>query len=155
MSTHANLTRTQQSWDGIAAGDFNPAIEQLAEDVVIENGPGAGLWRHLEGRDALIGMMMEFLPVFGETWAQKGTCIYADDNKSICLVHERGTTPAGDEFDNMASTSAVSGPMAKWTGSGRSTSTPRPWRRSGSATRSRQRARLRARNRHNSTPQHG
>lgn len=102
MNEHSNFTRTQQSWDGIAAGDFNPAIEQLAEDAVFENGPGAGPWRLLEGRDALIGMMMEFMPVFGDTWAQQGRCIYADDNKSISLVHETGTTPAGDQFDNMA-----------------------------------------------------
>ncbi len=99
---HPNFTRTQQSWDGIAESDFTAALDQLADDVIIENGPGAGPWRHIEGRDAFIQMAMEFLPIFGDTWRQDGTCLYADDSMSIALVHETGTTPAGDVFDNTA-----------------------------------------------------
>ena len=102
MTSHPNFTRTQQAWDGIAAGDFRPAIEQLSADVVVENGPGAGPWRHIEGRDACIEMMLAFIPIFGDTWKQEGRCIYADDTMSIALVHETGTTPDGTRFDNRA-----------------------------------------------------
>jgi ketosteroid isomerase-like protein len=102
MTTHPNFSRTQGSWDGVARGDFAAAIEQLADDVVIENGPGAGPWRHIEGRDAFLLMAAEFIPIFDGTWHQDGTCVYANDAMSIALVHETGTTPAGLVFDNRA-----------------------------------------------------
>jgi hypothetical protein len=36
------------------------------------------------------------------SWHQDGRCSYADDRCTISLVHETGTAPDGDEFDNMA-----------------------------------------------------
>jgi hypothetical protein len=34
--------------------------------------------------------------------SQDGRCAYADDRVIINLVHETGTAPDGDEFDNLA-----------------------------------------------------
>lgn len=99
---HPNFVRSQQAWDDIAAGDFLAAAEHLSADVIIENGPGAGPWRHIEGRDAYIAMGLAFIPLFGDSWKQEGRCIYADDTTAIALVHETGTTPEGQRFDNRA-----------------------------------------------------
>ena len=41
-------------------------------------------------------------PFFGGTWHQDGRCVYADGRCTISLVHETGTGPGGDTFDNMA-----------------------------------------------------
>jgi hypothetical protein len=36
------------------------------------------------------------------TFRQDGRCVYADDRVSISLIHETGTAPGGDQFDNLA-----------------------------------------------------
>jgi hypothetical protein len=38
----------------------------------------------------------------GDTFHQDGRCVYADDRVSISLIHETGTAPSGDRFDNLA-----------------------------------------------------
>jgi ketosteroid isomerase-like protein len=102
MSEHPNFTTTQKVWDAIAAGDFVSGLDVLTDDVVVDNGPGSGPWRHLEGKDAIASFAMQFIPSFQGTWKEEGRCVYADDVMSIALVHETGTAPSGDVFDNMA-----------------------------------------------------
>src|SRR4051812_44122124 len=102
MSEHPNLVATQQSWDAMTNGDLMGALDLLADDLVVDNGPGAGPWRHLDGKEAFFAMAMQFLPFFQGTWAQEGRCIYGDDTMSIALVRETGKAPSGDVFDNMA-----------------------------------------------------
>jgi ketosteroid isomerase-like protein len=101
LDVHPNFTRTDAVWDQINAGDYSHALDDIREDVVVDNGPGAGPWRHIEGRDAYVEMMMAFIPLFGESWHQTGRCVYADDQVTIALVHETGTLD-GDGFDNLA-----------------------------------------------------
>ena len=38
----------------------------------------------------------------GEIFHQDGRCVYADDRVAISLIHETGTAPGGDRFDNLA-----------------------------------------------------
>lgn len=102
MEQHTNFLRTQQAWDAVAIGDYMTAINDYAEDIIVDNGPGAGPYRHVEGRDAYIAAAFEFIPLFGDTWSQHGTCLHADDACSITLVHETGTAASGDTFDNRA-----------------------------------------------------
>ena len=102
MSEHPNFRVIQDSWDGLAAGDFEVATRILADDLVTDNGPGSGPWRHTEGKAAFFAMAMQFIPFFEGTWAQEGRCIYADDTMAVALVHETGKAPSGDVFDNMA-----------------------------------------------------
>ncbi len=93
----------QAVWNATAAGDPMPAFEALADDVIVDNGPGAGPWRHTEGKQAWIEFAMQFVPIFGDTWRQVGTCVYADERVSITVVHETGTAvESGDKFDNLA-----------------------------------------------------
>ena len=74
----------------------------LTDDVVVDNGPGAGPWRHLEGKDAIASFALQFIPFFQGRWEERGRCVYADDSVSIALVHETGTALSGDVFDDMA-----------------------------------------------------
>jgi ketosteroid isomerase-like protein len=99
---HPRLKEAQDVWDALAAGDPGPAFDSLAEDVVVENGPGAGPWRHVVGRDALAETLMKLAAQFRGDWKQEGRVVYADDQVVLTLVKETGTAPSGDSFDNLA-----------------------------------------------------
>lgn len=98
---HPNQVRAQEVWDALARGEL-AGLDDQAEGIVVENGPGAGPWRVVEGKDAFVNFVLQFIPFFGGTWHQDGHCLYADDRCVISLVHETGTAPSGDQFDNMA-----------------------------------------------------
>lgn len=98
---HPNGVRAQETWDALARGEL-AGLDDQAENIVVENGPGAGPWRVVEGKDAFISFVLEFIPFFGDSWHQEGRCLYADDRCTISLVHETGTGPGGDTFDNTA-----------------------------------------------------
>src|SRR4051794_35745435 len=65
MGMHPNFQLAQQSWDAIAAGDPGPAFDGLADNLVVENGPGAGPWRHVEGKEAFAQVLMDFVSALG------------------------------------------------------------------------------------------
>ena len=101
--THPNFDMTNAAWKGLAAGDPTLAWEHLSDDLEVENGPGAGPWRTLHGRDALGELLINFAEIFGGTFHQEGRCLYADDRVTVALVHETGThATSGDVFDNIA-----------------------------------------------------
>jgi ketosteroid isomerase-like protein len=100
VTDHPNFVQTNEAWHAIAHDEL--PLDDLADDVVVDNGPGAGPWRHVEGKEAFFTFVMNFVPFFQGTWHQDGRCIYADDEVSIALVHETGTSPSGDVFDNRA-----------------------------------------------------
>lgn len=99
---HPNFARIEAGWAAIARGDVVGAFDLLADEIVVDNGPGAGPWRHLEGKEEFFTMAMQFIPFFQGTWKQDARCIYADDTTGVALVHETGTAPSGDVFDNLA-----------------------------------------------------
>jgi len=99
----AHVARAQGVWNAMDAGDPMPALDALTDDVVIENGPGAGPWRHVEGKAAFLDMFGAFLPVFGASFHQRGTCVFANEQFAITLVAETGRhAQTGDVFDNRA-----------------------------------------------------
>ena len=80
-----------------------PVLDNQAPGIVFDNGPGAGPWRHTEGQPAFLEMMMGFMPLFGESFRQVGTCLFANEQLSITLVAETGEhADSGDRFDNRA-----------------------------------------------------
>jgi hypothetical protein len=99
---HERMKEAQDAWNALAAGDPGPAFDALSESVIVDNGPGAGPWRHIEGRDALADMLVTFSALFRHDWKQQGTVIYADEDKAIALVNETGTAKSGEVFDNLA-----------------------------------------------------
>ena len=86
MSEHPNFAKTQEGWDAVAAGDFATAFELVSDDIVVDNGPGAGPWRHLEGKEAFFAMAMQFVPYFQGTWKQEGRCIKNLKNLNLRLL---------------------------------------------------------------------
>jgi hypothetical protein len=97
------VSRNQEAWSALSAGDPGPALAAQSETVIFDNGPGAGPWRHTEGQAAFLEMYGHFLPVFGETFQQEGTCIFANNQFAIALVAETGVhAESGDVFDNRA-----------------------------------------------------
>ena len=102
MSNHPNFDRAQAALDAIRQGDYGPNFDLYADNIEWENGPGAGPWHRARGKDDLAFMLMELGAALGGTFHQDGRCIYADDRVAICLIHETGTAPGGDQFDNLA-----------------------------------------------------
>ena len=99
--TNLDRATVQGLLDAAEAGDYGPVFESFAENIVVENGPGAGPWRHAEGRDEFANVLLEFAAVFNGTFHQRGRCIHADDRVVVNLIEERGSTPAGDTFENL------------------------------------------------------
>jgi hypothetical protein len=102
MSNHPNFDRTQAVLDAVRQGDYALAFDGDADDVLVENGPGAGPWHLARGKDDLALMFLEFAGSLDGTFHQDGRCVYADDRVAIALIHETGTAPGGDQFDNLA-----------------------------------------------------
>jgi hypothetical protein len=97
-----DIPEAQRPWDALAAGDPGPIFDALAVDVIVDNGPGAGPRRHVEGRDALAHVLIGLASQFQDDWTQTGTVIFADDEKTVTLVGETGTALSGEQFRNLA-----------------------------------------------------
>ena len=110
---HPNFSEAQAALDAARAGDYGPAFEALHDDVILENGPGAGPWRRAYGKDEMARLLLEFSSALEDTFRQDGRCIYADDRVAINLVHETGKAPSGDLFDNLAVYISRFGPGGK------------------------------------------
>ena len=102
MANHPNFDRAEAALEAARQGDYGTAFDVFADDVVVENGPGAGPWHRARNKDDLGLLLLEFTAALGETFHQDGRCIYADDRVSINLIHETGKASTGDVFDNMA-----------------------------------------------------
>ena len=45
-----HVARVQGVWNALEAGDFATALDSNTDDVIFENGPGAGPWRQTDGK---------------------------------------------------------------------------------------------------------
>lgn len=102
MTIHPNFVRSQASLDAARQGNYGPAFEDFTDDIVLENGPGAGPWHRAKGKGDVALLLLEFSSALGDTFRQNGRCVYADDRVAINLIHETGEAPGGDVFDNLA-----------------------------------------------------
>jgi ketosteroid isomerase-like protein len=102
MTNHPNFDRAQAALDAARQGDYAPAFDAFADDVIAENGSGAGPWHRARNKDDLALLLLEFAASLGDTFHQDGRCVYADDRVAVSLIHETGTAPSGDPFDNIA-----------------------------------------------------
>ena len=59
MTSHPNFDRTQAALDAARQGDYAPAFDAFTDDVLMENGPGAGPWHRARGKDDL-ALLLEF-----------------------------------------------------------------------------------------------
>lgn len=58
---HPNLIKTQETWDALARGEI-AGLDDQADDIVVENGPGAGPWRVVQGKEAFVNFVMQSSP---------------------------------------------------------------------------------------------
>jgi hypothetical protein len=49
MTSHPNFDRTQAALNAARQGDYAPAFDAFTDDVLMENGPGAGHWHRARG----------------------------------------------------------------------------------------------------------
>ena len=68
MSNHPNFDRAQAVLDAIRQGDYAPSFDLYADDIEYENGPGAGPWHRVRGKDDLALMLTEFATSLGGTF---------------------------------------------------------------------------------------
>ena len=57
-------------WTRYLQGDYGPSFDSIAEDIVVENGPGAGPWHRATNRDDMALMLLEFSAALGDTFRQ-------------------------------------------------------------------------------------
>ena len=98
---HPNFDRAQAALDAANLGDYGSTFEALADEIILENGPGAGPWRVARGKADMGLLLLEFSAALGNTFRQEGRCVYADDRVTINLIHETGQGPNEDQFDNL------------------------------------------------------
>ena len=48
---HPNFVRAQAASDAARLGDYGPTFDMLAEEIILENGPGAGPWHIARGKE--------------------------------------------------------------------------------------------------------
>ena len=134
MSNHPNFDRTQTVLDAVRQGDYAPVFDLYADDIQMDNGPGAGPWHFARGKDDMALMLTEFAGFFGDTFNQDGRCVYADDHTAICLIPRPGQCPVATSSTTSRYTPCAFAPTGTRTGSGPLTSTPSTVKRSGRKT---------------------
>ena len=103
MNVSSRVAEVQGVWDALLANDFDTVLDSQTDGVIYDNGPGAGPWDHVEGKESFIEMAAQFIPLFGDTLRQVGTCIFANEQFAVTLVAETGNhAVSGDVFDNRA-----------------------------------------------------
>ena len=102
MPEHPLATRTRRDfhslWDD---GDFQPALDTLADDVVWVNDIGAGPLRELRGKDEVIAMQLWWFDFFAANFRHELIDVCASDDRVIQVLREIGEKD-GQVFDNVA-----------------------------------------------------
>ncbi|MDL5160388.1 nuclear transport factor 2 family protein [Actinomycetospora termitidis] len=111
---HPNLVRLRGALEALAGGDVEPTVALMHPDVVMINDIGAGPWRELRGRDAVLGFWFAFGGFFAGTFGQEILAGWGFDDGVVLLVHERGEVN-GAVFDNRAIYQALLGPDGRMT----------------------------------------
>jgi ketosteroid isomerase-like protein len=102
MTSHPNFDRAQATLDAARQGDYAPAFDAFADDVLVENGPGAGPWHRPAAKTTWRCCCRSSRRLWATDSTKTARCVYADDRVAISLIHETGTAPGGDPFDNLA-----------------------------------------------------
>ena len=91
MSNHPNFDRAQAVLDAVRKGDYGPNFDLYADDIVMENGPGAGSWHRARDKDDLALMLTEFAGFFGGTFhgavAANGAAACSEKSSAMSSSH--------------------------------------------------------------------
>jgi ketosteroid isomerase-like protein len=110
---HPNLVRTREAFEALKVGDLEPIMTQTADDIVMVNDLGAGPWRELHGKDAVLGFWYAFAGMFAGTFSQDILGGWGWDDGVLLLIHEHGSAN-GVAFDNRAVYMLLAGPDGRW-----------------------------------------
>ena len=60
MTNNPNFDRAEAALAAARNGDYGPAFDSFTDDIIMENGPGAGPWHIARGKDELVLQPREF-----------------------------------------------------------------------------------------------
>jgi ketosteroid isomerase-like protein len=100
-SEHPNVAVVGETLGTLARGDAGPVYARMREDFAMRNDVGAGPWREIDGRDAVMAFWTRWAEWFAGTFRQDVTDAIGWDDRVVLFVHETGTV-SGEPFDNRA-----------------------------------------------------
>jgi ketosteroid isomerase-like protein len=98
---HPNATFARNLYAALAAGDVATAFDALSDDLVLLNDIGAGPWRELRGKQAVLEFWGRWMELFDGTFRQDVLDVLGYDDRIVLVIHETGTAQ-GQAFDNRA-----------------------------------------------------
>jgi len=98
---HPNATFARNIYAALADGDVATAFDALSDDLVLLNDIGAGPWRELRGKQAVLEFWGRWMELFDGTFRQEVLDVLGYDDRIVLVVHETGTAQ-GQPFDNRA-----------------------------------------------------
>jgi ketosteroid isomerase-like protein len=98
---HPNATFARNLYAALAAGDVATAFDALSDDLVLLNDIGAGPWRELRGKQAVLEFWGRWMELFDGTFRQEVLDVLGYDDRIVLVVHETGMAQ-GRAFDNRA-----------------------------------------------------
>ena len=98
---HPNATHARNIYAALAAGDVATAFDALSDDLVLLNDIGAGPWRELRGKQAVLEFWGRWMELFDGTFRQDVLDVLGYDDRIVLVIHETGAAE-GQTFDNRA-----------------------------------------------------
>ena len=98
---HPNATLARNIYAALAASDVATAFDVLSDDLVLINDIGAGPWRELHGKQAVLEFWGRWMELFEGTFRQEVMDVIGYDDRIVLVIHETGTAQ-GQTFDNRA-----------------------------------------------------
>ena len=96
---HPNATFARNLYAALAAGDLATAFDALADDLVLINDVGAGPWRELHGKQAVLEFWGQWMELFDGTFRQEVMYVLGYDDRIVLVIHETGTAQ-GQAFEH-------------------------------------------------------
>jgi ketosteroid isomerase-like protein len=98
---HANATAARNLYAALAAGDLATVFATIDDDILMLNDIGAGPWREVRGKPAVLEFWGRWMELFDNTFRQEVTDVIGFDDRVVLLIHETGTAQ-GQTFENRA-----------------------------------------------------
>ncbi len=98
---HPNADMFLNDFAALAAGELAPVFDRMTDDFVMVNDEGAGPWRELHGKAAVLDFWTRWSELFDGTFRQDVTDVFGEDDRVVVFIHEHGTA-AGQPYDNRA-----------------------------------------------------
>jgi uncharacterized protein len=98
---HPNADMVRGDFAALSAGDIEPVFARMIDDFVMINDEGAGPWRELHGKTAVLDFWTRWMELFDNTFRQDITDVFAEDDRVVLFIREHGAA-RGQHYDNRA-----------------------------------------------------